>query len=267
MTIRFWRDVVLLIIVVSAVLPMIPVFLWAFAPRWPFPDLVPSEWTVRAWLYMATPYSRVVSAFVTSLLLALAVTLLSFPLAIPAGRALGLYRFRGKRLVEFLMLAPLIVPELPVAMGIHILFIKYGLEGTLAGVLLIHLLLSAPYVVMVLAGVFANYAPEIEQSARTLGATPVKTFLYVTLPSIYPGMVVGGLFAFIRSWRTYIFTLMIGAGVVETIPLALFSFIGTGDNHISAALSLVFAAPALAMALYAARYLTGSRGGVAWGGI
>lgn len=267
MTIRFWRNVVLVAIVVSAVLPVIPVFVWAFAPRWPFPDLVPSDWSLRGWIYIASPHSHVLTGLVNSLLVAMAVTLLAFPIGIPAARALGLHRFRGKRLVEFLVLAPLIVPELPVAMGIHILFIKYGLADTLVGVLLIHLVLSVPYVVLVLSGVFANYGPEIEQSARTLGATPLKTFIYVTLPSIFPGMVVGGLFAFIRSWRTYVFTLMIGGGAVETLPLLLFSFIGTGDNLISAAVSLVFVAPAVAMLLFAGRYLTGTRAAGAFAGI
>jgi putative spermidine/putrescine transport system permease protein len=266
-TIRFWRNLVLVMIVVSAVLPVIPVLVWSFAPRWPFPELVPGVWSLRGWSYVVAPHSHVLSGLLNSFGIAIAVTLAALPIGIPAARALGLHRFRGKRVVEFLVLAPLIVPELPVAMGIHILFIKYGLADTLLGVFLIHLVLSVPYVVLVLSGVFANYGPEIEQSARTLGATPAKTFLYVTLPSIFPGIVVGGLFAFIRSWRTYVFTLMIGGGTVETLPLLLYSFIGTGDNLISAAVSLVFVAPAIAMLIYAGRYLTGTRAAGAFAGI
>jgi putative spermidine/putrescine transport system permease protein len=264
MSLKFWRNAVLAGIVVSAVVPMIPVLIWAVARGWQFPDLVPTAFTIRGWSYLASPESRVMTALINSIVIGLVVTLAAFPIAIPAARALGLHRFRGKRAVEFLVLAPLIVPELPVAMGIHILFVKYGLADTLVGVVVIHLLLSVPYVILVLSGVFANYQPEIEQSARTLGATPTKTFLYVTLPSIFPGIVVGGLFAFIRSWRTYIFTLMIGGGVVETLPLAFFSFMGTGDNHLSAVASLVFIGPAVVMLIMASRHLTG---GKAVGGI
>lgn len=259
MGIQIARSVVLVMIAVSAIIPMIPVAVWSFSHGWHFPALIPEEWSFRGWAYIAEPYSRVMPGLWNSILIAVVVTILAFPIAIPAARALGLYRFRGKRLVEFLILAPLIVPELPVAVGIHILFIKFGLAGTLLGVLLIHLVLVVPYIVIVLAGVFSNYGPEPEQSARTLGASPLKTFLYVTLPAIMPGMVVGGLFAFIRSWRTYIFTLVIGGGVVETLPLLVFSFIGTGDNHISAVLSLLFIAPAVLMMLFTASYLTGNR--------
>lgn len=261
MNIRLARDAVLVLIVVSAILPMIPLAVWSFSHGWHFPHLLPEQWSVRGWVYLTEPYSRVVPGLLNSVMIAVVVTLLAFPIAIPAARALGLHQFRGKRMVEFLVLAPLIVPELPVAVGIHILFIKLGLAGTLLGVLLIHLVLVVPYIVIVLAGVFSNYGPEPEQSARTLGASPLKTFYYVTLPAIMPGMVVGGLFAFIRSWRTYIFTLVIGGGVVETLPLLVFSFIGTGDNHISAVLSLLFIAPAILMMLFTASYLTGNQAG------
>jgi putative spermidine/putrescine transport system permease protein len=264
---RIARNAVLLLIVGLAVLPMIPLVLWSFAHGWQFPDLLPQEWSTRGWVYLAKPYSHVVPGLVNSLLIAIAVTLLAFPIAIPAARALGLHNFRGKRVVEFLVLAPLIVPELPIAVGIHILFIKLALAGTILGVLLIHLVLVVPYVVIVLAGVFANYDPEAEQSARTLGASAWKTFVYVTLPAILPGMIVGGLFAFIRSWRTYIFTLVIGGGIVETLPLLVFSFVGTGDNQVSAALALLFIAPAVVMMLFTASYLGGNRAASALSGI
>ena len=266
MTIRFWRNIVIWAIVVMAVVPMIPVLIWCFSSGWHFPHILPGQWSIRGWNYIAEPYSRAIPALINSLLIAGAVTLFSFPIGIPAARALGLHTFRGKRIVEYLILAPLIVPELPVAIGIHILFIKYGLANTLSGVMLIHLILVVPYVVLVLAGVFANYRPETEESARTLGASPSKVFFFITLPAIFPGMVVGGLFAFIRSWRTYVFTLIIGGGVVETLPLVVFSFIGEGDNHMSAVLSMLFIAPAILMLLFTARYLTGDRArGGFWG--
>ncbi|MSO94148.1 MAG: ABC transporter permease subunit [Rhodospirillales bacterium] len=260
LSIRFWRNAVLVGIVASAILPVIPVLIWCFSTGWHFPSLIPDTWTARGWIYVTEPYSRAFPALVNSLLIASVVTLISFPIGIPAARALGLHRFRGKRFIEFLILAPLIVPELPLAIGIHILFIKYGLSNTLLGVMVIHLILVVPYVVLVLAGVFANYGPETEESARTLGASPLQVFFHITLPAIFPGMVVGGLFAFIRSWRTYVFTLIIGGGVVETLPLAVFSFIGEGDNHMSAVLSMLFIAPAVLMLVFTARYLTGERG-------
>jgi putative spermidine/putrescine transport system permease protein len=183
--------------------------------------------------------------------------LISIAIGIPAGRALGMHNFRGKRLVEFSILAPPIVPGLAVVMGIHVAFIKFGLADTMPGVILVHLIPTTPYMVMVLAGVFANYNPEFEEQARVLGAGPAATFRHVTLPAILPGVVVGGLFAFIISWSQYVLSLLIGGGNVLTLPVLLFTFAGAGDNAITAALAVTFIAPAIAFLILTSRFLTG----------
>ena len=60
-------------------------------------------------------------------------------IGLSAGRALGLYEFRGKRVIQFLMLAPVIVPGIAVTLGIQVFFLRYGLADTVAGVVLVHL--------------------------------------------------------------------------------------------------------------------------------
>ena len=77
------------------------------------------------------------------------------------------------------------------------------------------------------------------------------------LPAIRPGLIVAGLFAFIISWSQYLLTLLIGGGRVITLPVLLFAFANSGDNAITAALSLVFIAPALLLFLFSARHLSG----------
>ena len=244
-------------IVLWVVLPLFPLLLWSFSFRWVFPDLLPTAWTLRAWEYVLSPTSQVGEAIWDTTVIALAVTFLSILIAIPSGRALGMHRFRGKRLVEFLVLAPTIVPGLAVVLGIHVMFIRYGLADSMLGVMLVHLIPATPYVVLVMAGVFANYNPEFEEQARSLGAGQLATFWYVTLPAIFPGMMVAGLFAFLISWSQYILTLLIGGGYVTTLPLLLFSFARGGDNAITGALSIVFIAPAIIMLIISSRYVTG----------
>ncbi len=218
---------------------------------------MPAEFSLRAWAYLATPASKLGEALLTSALIALVVTALSILIGLPAGRALGLYRFRGKVPVEFLILAPVIMPGIAVVMGIHVLFIRYGLADTPLGVILVHLIPTTPYVVMVLSSVFANYDVDFEDQARVLGASPPRTFLSVTLPMIFPGVAVAALFAFLISWNQYVLTLIIGGGRVITLPLLLFSFARSGDNAIAAALALVFLGPAILMIVLTTRYLSG----------
>ncbi len=255
-----WR--VLGLMALAVLLPFAPLLLWSFAFRWAFPDLLPAEWSLRPWRYIFAPESQVAEAFWNSLALGLTVTALATLIGVPAGRALGLHQFRGKRLVEFLVLAPVIVPGLAVAMGIHVVFIRYNLSDTFAGVVLVHLIPTTPYMTLVIASVFANYDTQFEQQARVLGAGPWRAFWLVTLPAILPGVAVGALFAFLISWSQYILTLMIGGGAVITLPLLLFSFAGSGDNGIAAALSLVFIAPGLLMLVLTSRYLSGESAAV-----
>lgn len=249
------RRLILALMVLGALLPLVPLLIWSFAFRWRFPDLLPAQWSLRAWAYLASSASQVGPALLTSAVLAVAVTLLAVLIGTPAGRALGLYRFRGKRLVEFLILAPVLVPSFAVTLGMQLVFIRYGLADTFLGVLLVHLVPTTPYMTLVMAGVFANFEQQAEELARTLGASPAQTWRFVTVPAIMPGLIVGALFVFLISWSQYALTLIIGGGRLVTLPMLLFSFARSGDNAVAAALSLVFIAPALLLLLLTARFL------------
>ena len=246
-------------IVLAVIVPFVPLLLWSFGLRWFFPALVPTEFSSRAWSYLASPSSKVISSLLTSILLSFTVTILAVLIALPAGRVLGLYQFRGKSLIEIFLLAPLIVPSLAVVMGIQVLFIRYGLADTFWGVVLAHLIPVTPYAVSLLAGVFANFEVDFEAQARMLGASPLETFWQVTLPSIFPGIVVSALFAFLVSWSEYILTLLVGGGRVLTLPLLLFSLVQGGDYALTAAASLVFIAPAILVLIFTSRFLSLSR--------
>lgn len=267
------------VILLALILPVISFVLNAFAFRWFYPQLIPEEWSLQAWerLQLIPPEgqrtldnwfrllatgSPVVDATVTSLFIGGVVTLISVIIGLPAARALGLYQFRGKRLVEFLILAPTIVPVIAFSLGLNINFIRWGLSGTIFGVALVHLVPVMPYVVLTLSGVFANYNAEFEEQARTLGAGPIRTFWYVTLPAILPGIVVASLFAFLVSWSQYLLTFLIGGGRVITMPILLFSTASGGNNPVIAALSLIFVAPAILTLLVTSRYLSGESGAV-----
>lgn len=256
------RNIILLGIVVGVILPMLPLFIWSFSYNWWFPSIWPTKYAMRAWNYVTSPASGVVDAFKNSLIIAVAVTILSIFIGVPAGRALGLYDFKGKTFFQFVILAPTIVPGLAVTMGIHILFIRIGLADTLGGVIFVHLLPTLPYMTIVMTGVFANYNAEYEEQAHSLGANNIKTFILVTLPSITPGIITGSLFVFLISWSQYILTVLIGGGRVVTLPLLLFSFAQAGDNAVTAALSIIFLLPAIIILLVSSKYLSGESGGM-----
>ncbi|MBX3280130.1 MAG: ABC transporter permease subunit [Acidobacteria bacterium] len=243
---------------VTAILALLPVALlglWSIARGWYWPALLPREWSARAWGYVFAPESGIASALAMSAGIALAVTVLSLAVALPAARALALHEFSGKRLLLFALLLPVIAPPLASAMGVHALYLRYGLADTMAGVILVHLIPAAPYATLMLAGSFARFDTDYEAQARTLGASPLAVWRSVTLPAIAPGLAVAASFAFLISWSQYLTTVFIGGGRIVTLPLVLVAFQRGGDEAITAALSLVFLAPTLVVFATVARFL------------
>lgn len=246
------------ILTAAVLLPFVPLGLWSFSGHWFYPDLLPGAWGLRAWGYVVdTAGPQVGAALVRSLLVSAAAALLSVAAGLPAGRALGLYRFRGKDALSVALMLPILVPPLCTAMGLHLWFLRLGLTETFTGVVLVHLAFCLPYAVFVLWGVFSHYNPDFEDQARTLGASRAAVLLRVMLPMVLPGLVAAGLFAFLLSWSQYLSTLIIGGGRVTTLPLLLFALVGSGDRPVAAAVSLVVVLPSLAALVVSARHLGG----------
>jgi putative spermidine/putrescine transport system permease protein len=211
---------------------------------------------MRAWFYIFdTAGSQIAGGLIQSLNLALATSFLSLAMGMPAGRALGLYSFAGKKLVVLLLMLPVVVPPMSVAMGLHLWFLKLALTETFVGVVLIHLTFALPYSIIVFWGVFSDYNPQFEEQARSLGASKVKTLLRVTFPMVMPGITVAALFPFLISWSQYLSTLIIGGGKILTLPILLFSLMDSGDRPVAGAVSLIFILPAFAALLGSAHRL------------
>jgi putative spermidine/putrescine transport system permease protein len=249
------RNSLILLIIVAFFLPFLPILIWSFAQGWFFPQLLPSQWTLQHWNQIFSASSRVGEGLVQSLLIGLITTGLSLLVGLPAGRALGTMEFAGKAVLKLLLLAPIIVSPLATLMGIQFLLIRLGLNGTLLGVILVHLMPTVPYMTLVLASVFANYDRNYDLQARTLGASPWQTFSQVTLPLIAPGVAVGALFAFLISWNEFLLTFFVGAGRVFTLPMVLFTLLQGGNNGLIAAVALTALGPGILFLLLASRSL------------
>ena len=245
----------LAVVAALVALPFVPLLLWAFAGEWRFPDLLPSELSWRGVAYLVEPGGRILGATLTSFVIAGATAVASVAVGLPAGMALGGYEFRLKGLIVFFILLPILVPPLASTMGVHLTFIRLGLADTVFGVFLVHLIPTVPYTAIVLTSVFAELTGELEEAARTLGASAWQAFVHVTLPQVVPGVAVAALFGFLISWSQYVLTLLIGGGTVVTLPMLLFSAASGNDPVITSALALVFALPAVAALVVALRYL------------
>ena len=249
------RSVGVGLLALGTLLPLVPLLGWAVSGSWRYPDLVPRELTDRGLLLVLDPRSDVLRGLLTSLTVGGCVAAVAAVIGLCAGRALGLHTFRGKRLVQLLLLAPALVPTLAVTLGLQVHLIRFGLADTVAGVVLVHLVPTIPYVTLVMAAAFANFEPAYEQQARVLGAGALRTLWSVTLPAVRPALAVAAYFAFLISWSEYVLTLVVGGGTVKTLPILLFAYIGSTDLTAAAALGVLFVLPPLLLVLLTARSL------------
>lgn len=241
----------LYLILVSPILLFVA---YTFSTRWFFPQPFPAEWTFSTFERVLHD-SKTFPSLLQGLLIACIASGFSLLIGFPAARVMGLRKFRGRQLVWLFFFLPTVVPPLAVGMGLNILFLRIGLAGTIAGVVLAHLVPTLPYTIFTLSSAFARFDENYEFQALALGASPWHVFLNVTLRMMAPSLVVAALFAFLISWSQYLLTLLIGGGQIITLPILLFSAASGGNPSTIAALSLLFIAPPVLVIAATARQL------------
>lgn len=254
------RTAALALLATALLTPLLPLVVWAIGGRWRYPALVPQELSGRGLRLLADPSSEVVRGLVTSASIGAAVTVLGLLVGVPAGWALGMHDFRGKRLVQMMLLAPAIVPSLAVLLGTQVIFLRLGLADSAWGVVLVQLVPTVPYVTLVMASAFAGYDTGYEDQARLLGASRARAVLSVTLPALRPSVTVAAVFAFLISWSEYVLTLLIGGGTVKTLPLLLFAYARSTDLTEASAVALLLVLPPLLGIIAVARGPVGGHG-------
>jgi putative spermidine/putrescine transport system permease protein len=144
--------------------------------------------------------------------------------------ALGLNKatFKGKGILIGVLISPMIVPVIVTAVGMYLLFARWGLTGSYIGLILGHTAIAAPFVVVTVNATLAGFNHNYVRASLSLGASPVKTFFAITLPIIAPGVISGALFAFATSFDDVVVTLFLAGPTQGTLPLQM--FIGIREN-------------------------------------
>ncbi len=182
----------------------------------------------------------------TSLLIASITTVLS--VVIGTLCAVGMWRIGGSRmqLLRLLILAPLIVPSIVHALAFYKSWIDLGWLDTVWGVIVAHTTICVPLVMITVSAALSGFDHRLEYAARSLGARPLTVLRRIILPNILPGVVSGGIFAFITSWDEIIVILFITARKVRTLPQTIWSSIMERVDPAVAAISTVMVAATLA---------------------
>lgn len=181
---------------------------------------VSTQWFEALWNNEA-----IIRAFRTSIILGLLTAVISTVLGVLASLALVRYEVPGRNLITTLLIAPILVPEvvLAVALLLFLNWLQIGKSFTL--LVLGHVIFTLPFVILVVQARLVSIRRDVEEAGLSLGASPRQTFFAITLPLLMPAVAAGGLFAFTISFDDITGTLFWKPGGIETVPTQIFSML------------------------------------------
>jgi putative spermidine/putrescine transport system permease protein len=150
-------------------------------------------------------------------------TLLATSLGTLAAIGLSRSEMPYRRPIMALLISPMIVPLVITASGLFYFFSDVGLAKTYLGLILAHAALGTPFVIITVTATLVGFDKSLTQAAANMGAGPITTFFKVQMPLILPGVISGGLFAFITSFDEVVVALQLADVVQRTIPRQMFS--------------------------------------------
>ncbi|HEV8584617.1 MAG TPA: ABC transporter permease subunit [Methylomirabilota bacterium] len=233
--------------------PLASLAVWSFAERWTAASPWPQRFGLKYWTRMLT--ADFLEPLRLGVIIALVVTALALVLAIPLGYALARLSFPGRALVLLAFLMPQAFPQLPVFASATREFYRWGLAGTVTGVVLVHLVGALVFAVWTMTAVFRALAPELEEAAWNLGASTTRTFLSIALPLATPGVIASAVLVFLYSLDEFTGTLLVGAPFVTTLPVYMYTASQGYELQIASVTALVLMLPGAVLLLALERFL------------
>lgn len=211
-----------------------------------------------AWYAKAFGNAAIQHATLNSLTVAVTAATVSTIIATAAALAMVRGRpLRAQNAAFGLINLPLMVPEIVSAVASLIFFVLIGLKLGLATIMLAHLVFCIPFAYLPISARLEGIEPVYEEAARDLYADRLRTFVFVTLPLLVPGIIAGYMLAFIISLDDFIITNMVAGPGATTLPLAIYGMVRTGFTpEINAISTLLLLVSALFVSL---SYLIGRR--------
>ncbi len=173
-------------------------------------------------------------SFKNSLLIAPVATLVSVSLGTLAAIGLSQSHVPFKRAIMAILISPMIVPLIISATGMFFFYShvgnfledRIGLDKNFVGyvkVILAHSVLGIPFVIITVTATLVGFDSSLTRAAASMGANPVKTFFKIQMPLILPGVISGGLFAFITSFDEVVVVMFVGSTNQKTLPWQMFT--------------------------------------------
>lgn len=245
-----WAPLYLTVMLLLMYLPIIVVVLYSFNAN---TSRYPNEFTgfsLQFYRALFQDTKGLLAALKSSLILAG----LSCGIAMVIGTlgAVGMARrkFRMQGMLENMSVLPIMVPEIILGMAFLAVFTAVGLQFGMLTLVLAHVTFCTPYIFIIVKGRLTGMDPSLAEASRDLGASPMRTFMEITLPLIMPAVLSGVTLAFAMSMDDFVISFFVTGATTTTLPLRIYSSVKTGVSlQVNALCTLMLAVVALIMAL------------------
>ena len=200
----------------------------AYSLRW-YEDILrngmaaPDEPLSWAWFSDTWNNGQWMRAIRNSFFIGICATLLATALGTLAAIGLSRSEMPYRRMIMSILISPMIVPLVITAAGMFFFYSRIHLSQTYLGVIMAHAILGTPFVIITVTATLVGFDKSLVRAANSLGAGPITTFRRVQMPLIIPGVVSGGLFAFITSFDEVVAVLFLASPEQRTIPRQMWS--------------------------------------------
>jgi spermidine/putrescine transport system permease protein len=179
------------------------------------------------WYETVLADSRLSSALVNSLVLAIATSLFAVLLGFLAAYGLARYRLPGSNFLRGLITAPLMVSYLIIGMGLNIMFNGMGVPKSLAAAGIGHVVINLPLCFAIIYSQMGEHQVNIERAARDLGAKDWQVLTHITAPMLWPALFAGFFLSMTFSWDEFVISFLL-TRFDTTLPVEIWSLLRSG---------------------------------------
>lgn len=198
----------------------------AYSTRW-YADFIHNGMAapeaIEGWWADMWNNSQWIRAIKNSFFIGIFSTLLATGLGTLAAIGLSRSEMPYKGTIMAMLISPMIVPLVITASGLFYSFSQVGLDRSYLGIILAHAVLGTPFVIITVTATLVGFDQSLVRAAQSMGATSTRTFFKIQMPLILPGVISGGLFAFITSFDEVVVVLQMADVSQRTIPRQMFS--------------------------------------------
>lgn len=228
----------------------------AFAKRWfgtPLPRSFTTEWFTYAWKEFGLAHVLGITVFV-----ALTVVFVSLLIGFPAAYILARRNFRAKPVLMLLYFLPLLIPQMTYGIPLATTMFRWGIGGSLTGVILAVMVPMVPLAVFILMPFFEQISLNLEWGAAMMGANRFQVFRRILLPLTLPGLLTAGVLVLVNTVSNFELTFLVSGAGSQTLVVALFYNVfagGVRPVYSVDAMALMYMTTVMVLLLVALRFV------------